>query len=280
LRFADGIKEARKISSMDSARSFGAGGQYDTEVERSIDPAIAEIFNSSNDPVGTRLKTFPRYVRRAQLTRFLALYELFKLIVPMKGSIVECGVFRGFSLMTWAKLSAVLEPTNMNRRIYGFDTFTGFPTVHSADQPERAGTEEGEMASPSEDELRALIEIYDRDRYLGHIPKVELVPGDMSTTIPDFIERHPHLVIGLLYLDADLYESTAVALEYFVPRMHAGSILAFDELDHPRWPGETTALVEKLGLHRFVFRRFPFDPGLAFATLSDRSVRETSLDWS
>ena len=252
-----------------SGNNFEAGGQYDTDAERSVDPAITDIFNASDDSVAIRLKTFPRYVRRAQVTRFLALYELFKLILPVKGSIVECGVFRGFSLMSWAKLSAVLEPANLNRRIYGFDTFAGFPAVHTADDPDRIGTEKGDLASSSEAELRALLEIHDRDRFLGHIPKVELIPGDMSVTVPRFIETHPHLIVSLLYLDADLYEPTAVALDHFLPRMHAGSFIAFDELDHPRWPGETTAMLEKLGIHRFAFRRFPFDPGLTFACLSD-----------
>jgi len=255
-------------------RRFAAGEQFDTPDERTIDPSLARIFQASADPVAVRLKTFPRYARRAQVTRFLALYELFKLIVPVKGSIVECGVFRGFSLMTWAKLSAVLEPTNYNRRIYGFDTFAGFPSVGLPDQPERVGTRAGEMASASERELRQLIAVHDKDRYLGHIPKVELIAGDMVTTIPDFLATHKHLVVSLLYLDADLHAPTRAALEHFVPRMHAGSIIAFDELDHPAWPGETEALMESLGLRRLHLRRFDFDPNLAFAAVGsgDRSL--------
>ena len=36
--------------------------------------------------------------------------------------------------MTWAKLSAILEPVNLTRRIYGFDTFAGFPSLSEKDQ--------------------------------------------------------------------------------------------------------------------------------------------------
>ena len=47
---------------------------------------------ASRDPVEKRLETFPKYVRRQDLKRFLALYELFKIALTVKGSIVECGV--------------------------------------------------------------------------------------------------------------------------------------------------------------------------------------------
>ena len=82
----------------------------------------------------SKIENFPKYVRRQNLTRFLALYEIFKRVLSVKGSIVECGVHDGFGLMTWAKLSAILEPVNLTRRIYGFDTFEGFPSVSAADR--------------------------------------------------------------------------------------------------------------------------------------------------
>ena len=70
-----------------------------TAQERSVGKAIEAVFNSSVDPVETRIESFPKYVRRQHLTRFLAHYEIFKRILRVKGSIVECGVNRGFGLM-------------------------------------------------------------------------------------------------------------------------------------------------------------------------------------
>src|ERR1700693_1884270 len=66
----------------------------------------------------SKLENFPKYVRRQSLTRFLALYEIFRRVIEVKGSIVECGVHQGFGLMAWAKLSAILEPVNLTRRVY------------------------------------------------------------------------------------------------------------------------------------------------------------------
>jgi len=240
---------------------------FRTAQEQQVGPAIARIFESNQDPVETRLENFPKYVRRQQLKRFLALYELFKLVLPVKGSIVECGVFRGFGVMSWAKLSAMLEPENLTRRIYGFDTFAGFPSVAPEDATKVAPVVPGGLAADSHAELSQLIELYDQDRFLGHIDKVHLVKGDLVETIPAFIESHRHLVVSLLFLDVDLYQPTKAALEAFLPRIPRGGIVAFDELDNPLWPGETLAALESVGISKLTLRRFEWDPYISYAII-------------
>ncbi|MGH2734938.1 MAG: class I SAM-dependent methyltransferase, partial [Actinomycetota bacterium] len=238
-----------------------------TQAEVSAAENLARIFESSLDPVTARLESFPKYARRVHLKRFLALYELFKLVLPVKGSIVECGVYRGAGTMSWAKLSSILEPENYTRRVYGFDTFEGFPSINEADNGRDRTLEVGELRSDCKTELEALIGEFDRDRYLGHIPKVELIAGDASITIPEFVERNPHLLVSLLFLDFDIYEPTKVAIEQFVPRMPKGSIIAFDELDNPLYPGETRALMETLGIGNLELQRLEWDPYIAFARI-------------
>ena len=68
-------------------------------------------------------------------------------------------------------------------------------------------------------ELEDSIQLYDLNRSLGHIPKIELVEGDACKTIPDYVLENEHSLISLLYLDFDLYEPTKIALETFIPRM-------------------------------------------------------------
>jgi hypothetical protein len=241
-----------------------------TDQERMVGPEIEKIFNASPDPLEVRIENFPKYVRRQHLTRLLALYEIFKRISAVKGSIVECGVNRGYGLMAWAKLSAILEPVNLTRRIYGFDSFAGFPAVSEKDRtgPGWQTAEPGGLHADSYAELLELISLYDKDRFLGHIPKVELIRGDAVETIPRFVNDHPHLVISLLFMDFDLYEPTRAALQAFVPRMPKGAILAFDELDNPIWPGETLALLDTLGIGKLKLERVEFDPYIAFARIS------------
>jgi hypothetical protein len=240
---------------------------FRTATENEVGQELEKIFERSSDPVEIRLENFPKYVRRLHLKRFLAMYELFKRVLPVKGSVVECGVFRGFGVMAWAKLSTILEPENLTRRIYGFDTFEGFPTVSIQDRKGGGKSQVGDLQASSYDELQALIAQYDRDRFLGHIPKVELIKGDIEVTAPQFVDDHPHLIVSLLFIDCDLYAPTKAALETFVPRMPKGAILAFDELDNPLWPGETLAALESVGLRNLRLQRLDWDPYMAFAEI-------------
>ncbi|HVW20890.1 MAG TPA: class I SAM-dependent methyltransferase [Opitutaceae bacterium] len=240
---------------------------FKTPAEQAVGPALAQVFNACPDPLEAKLECFPKYARRQHLKRFLAMYEIFKLALPVKGSVVECGVFRGFGLMSWAKLSAILEPENLTRRIYGFDTFAGFPSLAGEDENANTSTATGDLRSNSYDELVQLIELYDQDRFLGHIPKVQLIKGDLVQTAPQFVKDHPHLVVSLLFIDCDLFEPTRAALKTFLPRMPRGAVLAFDELDNPQWPGETVALLEETGIKKLELRRLEWDPYIAYAVL-------------
>lgn len=240
---------------------------FRTAKEQHVGRNVEALFLESADSVETKLENFPKYVRRQHLKRFLALYEIFKLVLPVKGSVVECGVYKGFGLMSWAKFSTILEPENLTRRIYGFDSFEGFPMVSSRDSNLIAIPQPGELRTDSAGELEKLLHEYDQDRFLGHIDKVQLVRGDVAHTVPKFIQDHPHLLVSLLFMDLDLYEPTRVALEHFLPRMPRGAVLAFDELDNPIWPGETQAALEALPIRNLRLRRLEWDPYIAYAVL-------------
>lgn len=226
------------------------------------------LFDANPSSWEVKMENFPKYVRRQNMTRYLALYEIFKLQMPVKGSIIECGVNHGFGTMAWAKFSAILEPVNLMRRIYGFDTFEGFPGVSDKDMSSSsAHVKEGDLAADVHDEMSQLIDIYDSTRFLGHVNKVNLVKGDALETIPQFVKDNPHVLVSLLYLDFDLYEPTKVALEHFLPRMPKGAVLAFDELDNPLWPGETLAMLEAHAKRPLKIQRLDFDPYIGFAVL-------------
>jgi hypothetical protein len=243
-------------------------GGFRTKAEQLVGEKLRAVFEKCADPWEKKIENFPKYVKRQNLTKLLAQYEIFKRVLGIKGSVVECGVLRGASLMSWAQFSAILEPVNLTRRIYGFDSFEGFPAVSAQDRgPMSDHVKPGDLYANAYDELRELIEIYDSYRFLGHVDKVHLIKGDATKTIPDFIETHQHLVVSLLFLDFDLYEPTRVALKHFVPRMPKGAIIAFDELDNPLWPGETRALLDELGIGNLRLERLEFDPYIGFAVI-------------
>lgn len=229
---------------------------------------LCETFTSSRVPLAQRLQTFSRHIRRQDIARFLAKHELFKLSLPANGSIVECGVFAGGGLLGWLHFSAIHEPYNHTRRIIGFDTFSGFPEVHEKDRVPGASehTHEGAFKTHGSiiGELQELVAIHDRNRPLGHIPKIELVAGDACKTIPKYIKNNPHLLISLLYLDFDIYAPTKIALEKLFPRIVKGGVVAFDELNCAEFAGETTALLESFDLRQIELKRFLFDPYISY----------------
>ena len=132
-----------------------------------------------------------------------------------------------------------------------------------------ADVKAGDLYADSEAEILQLAAINDSTRFLGHIPKVQLVKGDATLTIPKFVQETPHLLVSLLFLDFDLYEPTKAALQHFVPRMPKGAVIAFDELDNPLWPGETLAMLEVCGAGSLKIQRVDFDPYIGFAVIGD-----------
>jgi hypothetical protein len=139
----------------------------------------------------------------------------------------------------------------------GFDTFAGFPSFTDSD----AGSSEvrvGGIQGAGEAEMRRALDLFDLDRPFADVPKVHLVSGHFLETGPAFLEANPHLVVSLLYIDFDLREPTARALELFLPRMPAGSVVAFDEVNAGEWPGETLGLLDQLDLRLLHLEQAPF----------------------
>lgn len=245
---------------------------YHTSSRTAQDNAYAEgmdrYFESSPGTPMDKLRNFPKYVPRQVMSVFLAKHELFQKIVNVHGYVVECGVYLGAGLMTWANLSAIYEPVNHVRRIVGFDTFTGFPGMHEKDQgADNEFARAGGLETNAYDDLQECIRLYDLNRPIGHIPRVELAVGDATQTIPQYVVDNPHLVVAMLYLDFDIYAPTKVAIEQFLPRMPKGAIIAFDELNQATWPGETQAVLETIGLRNLRIQRFPYTSAISYAVL-------------
>lgn len=213
-----------------------------------------------------KFMNFPVFTSRQTITRFLVRYELFKMVQHIPGSIFECGVLFGGGLFSFAHFSAVFEPVNAQRRIVGFDTFRGLPVIHSKDGARAPSSKlsRAAMAADSYDELVRAAKVFDMNRSLSHLPKIELVKGDVTKTLPKYLAGNPHVLISLIYLDMDIYLGTKAAIKHCLPRMPKGAIIAFDEFACERWPGETRALLDSAGVRGRDLRRFPFDSYVSY----------------
>lgn len=226
----------------------------EVEFRQALEQYIAESVGTNVE----KLQNFAKFVPVQDMRRFLSRYEVFKLVLNVHGDIVEGGVLYGGGVMTWALLSEVFEPFNHLRRVVGFDTFTG---------RDSAGLVGQNAASDTFEDLTRAVALYDANRPLGHLPKVTLVRGDATTTMPAHLEAHPETVVSLLALDFDTYEPTVVALQTFLPRMPKGGVVVFDELNHPLWPGETAAVLEAVGLRSLRLQRFPWGGTVSYSIL-------------
>jgi hypothetical protein len=243
---------------------------------------LEDYFREGQGSLTERLENFVKFVPRQNIARLLARYEMLKAVLDIQGSIVECGSLFGNGLLTFAKLSTILEPYNFQRRIIGFDSFAGFPSVADEDlagDPERKSLhlkeggftveKEGFSSDDAYEDVLRGVEIYDKTRFLNHFPKVKVVKGDFLKTGPQFLEDHPHLIVSLLYLDFDIYEPTKKALELFLPRVPKGGMVVFDELNDEGFPGETTAVLEELDIKQWKIRRFEWEPRISYAIVGD-----------
>lgn len=231
--------------------------------------AIESLFQDEEIDLIEKVESFCKYASRQAIAKFLTKYEIFNSILHVNGSIIECGVLHGGGLLTWAKLSSIFEPANHTRKIIGFDTFEGFPSLSVNDTATGTSNhlQKGGLKGSGYEYVQKAIEVYDINRPINHISKVKLVKGDICKTAEQYIKDNPHLVVSLLYLDLDLYEPTKKALEVFLPRMPKGAIIVFDELNAEIFPGETRAVDEVLGLKNIELKRFSFDSYISYTII-------------
>lgn len=232
-------------------------GSTNDEVDRKAH--LARMLRQSSIPDRELLDNLGVYLTRQVLARLSFIQDIYNRIVPVHGVIMEFGVRWGQNLSLFSNLRGIHEPFNYNRKLIGFDTFEGFPFVTREDNP---GVSAGDynVTIGYEDELRSIINFHEQNSPIPHKKKHELVIGDATTTLPAYLKRHPETVIALAYFDFDIYAPTKACLEAILPHLTKGSVLAFDELNCPEFPGETLALKEVLGLSKYAIRRHQYSP--------------------
>jgi hypothetical protein len=160
------------------------------------------------------------------------------------GAFVECGVWRGGSIMAMAKQLVQLGDTD--REVWLYDTFAGMTAPTAADVEASSGqsaehlmetTAVGDgnnvwaFASRADVERNLTLTGYPMDRF-------HLVEGDLLETI---VREAPEQV-ALMRLDSDWYESTRASLEALFPRLSIGGVCILDDYGH--WQGARQAVDE------------------------------------
>jgi hypothetical protein len=160
------------------------------------------------------------------------------------GDFVECGVWRGGSVMAMAGELARLGASE--RKIWLYDTFSGMTDPSSRDIEAVSGTPAQQLMETTPvgdgnnvwcvaglDDVRANVATtgYPMDQFV-------FVEGDVAVTL----QTHAPERVALLRLDTDWYESTKVSLTQLFPKLAVGGVCIFDDYGH--WQGARDAVDE------------------------------------
>lgn len=237
-----------------------------TNDEEDRDEKFFGLMKQSPIPDNEFLNNIGLYINRKTLSKILFMDMLYKKIINVTGNIIEFGCRWGYNLVLYENLHGIYEPYNHNRKIIGFDTFTGFPSYTDNDK----NAEKGVMKTTKNYELYLdnVLNYHEKCSPISHIRKYEIIKGDVCKTFPTYLKKHPELIVSLVYFDMDLYEPTKTCLKnlYFNSCLHKGSILAFGQICYSDYPGETIALKEIFGmeLDNFHMMRTPFDSVISY----------------
>jgi hypothetical protein len=196
------------------------------------------------------------FQKRQDLTKQLFFNDLYQKIKNIHGVIFEFGVRWGQNLVTLNNLRGIHEPYNHSRKIIGFDTFSGFNNIDDKDGSHSI-IKEGAFSVTDNYEkyLEEILLSHENECPVSHIKKNFVVKGDAPKMLEKYLNDHPETIISFAYFDFDVYEPTKKCLELIKPHLTKGSIIGFDELNDPDFPGETVALKESLGLNNVSIKR-------------------------
>ncbi len=217
---------------------------------------FVELFQQAPIPPAELLSNLGLFMRPTDINQMLLMNELYQQALPIHGVIMEFGVRWGRNLALFQALRAIYEPYNYNRKIIGFDSFAGFPSVHAKDgaadiiQVGAYGVSAG-----YEQYLTQVLAARELESPVSQLRKFELRKGDATQEIQHYLEQHPETIVAFAYFDFDIYEPTKACLQAILPHLTKGSVLGFDELNMADYPGETLAVREVLGLSKYSIRR-------------------------
>lgn len=180
----------------------------------------------------------------------------------IEGDFVECGVWRGGSMM--AAMLALKNLGDTSRHFYLYDTYEGMTPPTDKDKTFE-GTKAADLLAAYEKKegpnywCIASLEDVKKNVYSTGYPqdKIHFIKGRVEDTLPAQLPNQ----IALLRLDTDWYESTYHELVHLYPLLTLNGSLILD--DYGYWDGSRRAVDE-------YFAKQPFAPLLNKLDFSGR----------
>ena len=209
-------------------------------------------FKDSSDVV----RNFGLFDSPSLVRRLFHFHHLIQLVADIPGDWMEFGVFYGRDLAWWHILKTFQPHRHILTGIIGFDTWEGH--VGTSEQDGQSDfVQPGAYATPPgyEQFLLQVLTSLSTCFNVGISP--QLVKGDVTETLPKWLDDHPDRAVAFAYLDLDLYAPTRAVLEALKGRMPHGAVIGFDEFGTNLYPGEALAVREVFGFDR-PFRKSPY----------------------
>lgn len=209
------------------------------------------------------------------IERMYSLYKAVEYIVKndIKGEFVECGVWRGGSVMLIAQMLA--NRGIQEKKIYLYDTFEGMSEATSLDVSSDGRVAKSKMNEYGYNEDGSskwcYADLKDVKKNLGltnyKSSNFSFIKGKVEDTIPSKI---PDENIALLRLDTDWYESTKHELIHLFPKISSNGVLIID--DYGAWNGCKKAVDEYFGSQEFqlLLNRIDYTGRIAIKTIANR----------
>tara|TARA_B100001123_G_scaffold74689_3_gene84238 strand:+ start:43904 stop:44599 length:696 start_codon:yes stop_codon:yes gene_type:complete len=176
--------------------------------------------------------------------KLLARAILLDRVKDVPGDIIECGVFKGTGVVSFLKIKKYLCP-NSHKKVIGFDFFDTdglLKSLSNQDQEAMSALFKDRGFEHEQGFVSYLKQSIESFGFQEH--EFELVQGDISKTIKEYISDKPGLKISLLYIDLDIEKPTYDVLCATWDRMSKGGMIVFDEYAYHCWS-------ESIGVDRF-----------------------------
>lgn len=232
---------------------------YESNEEKTTRFKLMNLLRKCPIPEEQIIPNLGLFLGSKNLSRILFLDHIYKKIVDTQGVVLDFGTRWGQNMAVFSALRGIYEPFNRHRKIIGFDTFSGFPSLDVKDgNSDLMKVGNVTVANDYSQYLESVMQCHEQDGPLSHINKCEIIAGDASITVPEYFDRNPHTIISLVYFDFDIYQPTKDCLLAIKDRLFKGSVLGFDELNDGDSPGETIALMESFGLNNIKLKRYRY----------------------
>ena len=92
------------------------------------------LFQNCPLPEEEMMRNLGLFLNPADLKKFLFINDIYQKNIEIHGVIMEFGVRWGQNINLFQSLRSIYEPFNYSRKIIGFDTWSGFPSIHEKDR--------------------------------------------------------------------------------------------------------------------------------------------------